>query len=99
MIFASSAIVGTAIIALLATAAHGIIERTYRSNVERLLTNSADFVASAIEQNMPSEKLAEICRRNDRNAGIRTTVINRDGRIAADSRADKNTMSDRKSVV
>ena len=93
MIFASSAVVGTAIIALLAFAAHGIIERTYRANVERLLANSADFVAAAIEQNMPPEKLAEICLRNDRNAGIRTTVIDRDGEIAADSRADKHTMS------
>ena len=93
MIFASSAVVGTAIIALLAFAAHGIIERTYRANVERLLANSADFVAAAIEQNMPPEKLAEICLRNDRNAGIRTTIIDRDGEIAADSRADKHTMS------
>ena len=44
-IFASATLVGAIIIAAFAFAAHGIAERTYRESVERLLSDSADFVA------------------------------------------------------
>lgn len=91
-IFASATLVGAIIIAAFAFAAHGIAERTYRESVERLLSDSADFVADAVDEKLPAETLSKICAVHDKNTGIRTTLINAKGEVVVDSRADSETM-------
>ena len=93
LIFASSSAVGAAIIAAFAVAMYSMMEGDYRKNVERLLSDSARMVAEALNENVSPETLAEICRRYDEYSGVRTTIVGVDGAIVADSRAEKDSMS------
>jgi PAS/PAC sensor signal transduction histidine kinase len=91
-IFTTSAILGAAIIAVFAVATYGIIDRAYVSNVQRMLDDSAELVAEAIGEEIPLANISKMCARHDAKSGIRTTVIDAEGKVVLDSRADSESM-------
>lgn len=90
-IFTTSAILGAAIIAVFAVATYGIIDRAYVSNVQRMLDDSAELVAEAIGEEIPLANISKMCARHDAKSGIRTTVIDAEGKVVLDSRADSES--------
>ena len=81
------------VISACAFVSYSIIDRTYRKGVERLLSDSADFVSSLLLNGTSRGALSEICRSYSQNMGIRTTIVCADGDVFLDTDFDESNMS------
>lgn len=62
-LFSGTVVLGIAIISACAFVSYSIIDKAYIKNVQRTLSDSADFVSKLLSENMPKQELHRICRR------------------------------------
>ena len=92
-VFITTITLGTVIISACAFVSYSIIDRAYIKSVENSLSDSANFVAGLIGDNVSKQELSKICQSYSKNAGIRTTIVGADGVVLLDTDFDEANMS------
>lgn len=92
-LFSGTVVLGIAIISACAFVSYSIIDKAYIKNVQRTLSDSADFVSKLLSENMPKQELHRICQSYSKNAGIRTTIVGSKGEVLLDTDFDEANMS------
>lgn len=92
-IFLATLSVCAIIITVFAIITYSILERGLNSGIERMLNNSAALIADTISAGVAPTSLDSALRESAKTLGIRTTVVDSDGKVIIDSSADSDSMS------